>query len=319
MEADMAKEMEVAGPENAQQEDLEQVTEKEVESGVQEEVQQEDLDQATKEELGVTEEEAAQKIDLNTATVDELKTIPGIKRAVAKRIIDYRKRTGGFLSKDEILGVSGIGPALYVRIADQLTVVPLERQIEEKAVPAEVSKAPEPEPSLTTHAEAVSASERDRGRGWAWLWSALLGALLGVICTLLILFAINGSLTVSQTPVVMDMSNRIESLSMDMSNRLDGLSMDVGELQEKINDAQQRLQLLEGLPARVEAAEEAVGEMREMVQNLEQRADALDGRVDTVQENLAQVQKQADRAESFFQQLQSLLADVFGATPSSSQ
>ncbi len=308
MEADMAKEMEVAEPENAQQEDLEQVTEKEVESGVQEEVQQEDLDQATKEELGVTEEEAAQKIDLNTATLDELKTIPGIKRAVAKRIIDYRKRTGGFLSKDEILGVSGIGPALYVRIADRVMVVPLEGQLEEEAVPPEVSKAPEPEPSGATHAEAVSASERDRGRGWAWLWSALLGALLGVICTLLILFAINGSLTVSQTPVVVDMSNRLE-----------GLSMDVGELQDEIHDAQQRLQSLEGLPARVEAAEETVGEMREMVQNLEQRADALDGRVDTVQEDLAQVQKQADRAESFFQQLQSLLVDLFGATPSSSQ
>ena len=66
MEADMANEMEVAEPENAQQEDL---------------------DQATKEELGVTEEEA-QKIDLNTATVDELKAIPGIRQAVAKRIIE---------------------------------------------------------------------------------------------------------------------------------------------------------------------------------------------------------------------------------------
>jgi len=48
-------------------------------------------------------------IDINTASADELELLPGIGRALAARIVEKRAELGGFSSKDELAGVSGIG------------------------------------------------------------------------------------------------------------------------------------------------------------------------------------------------------------------
>jgi uncharacterized protein YoxC len=133
------------------------------------------------------------------------------------------------------------------------------------------------------------------------LWSALLGGLLGVIGTLLILSIINGSVNLRQSPVVLEMDNRTQALATGV----DGLRDEVGELRR-------RLEVLEGMPARMDAVEETVGELRGAVRELNQRADALDERVDGVQEELVVVQTHAEKVEIFFQRLQSLLFDVFG-------
>jgi prefoldin subunit 5 len=122
-----------------------------------------------------------------------------------------------------------------------------------------------------------------------------------VVCTLLILSIINGSVNLSHAPVILEMDNRVEALATGV----DGLQGEVSELR-------QRLEVLEGLPARMDAVEDTVGELRGMVRELNQRADALDRRVDAVQEDLAVVQAQAEKVETFFQRLQSLLFDVFG-------
>jgi competence protein ComEA len=61
-------------------------------------------------------------IDINTATVDELDTLPGIGPTTAQKIVEYRDTNGPFLSKEDIVNVSGVGPTTYDRIKDLITV-----------------------------------------------------------------------------------------------------------------------------------------------------------------------------------------------------
>lgn len=61
-------------------------------------------------------------IDINTASIAELDTLPGIGPTTAQRIIDYRTQNGPFLNIEDIINVSGIGPASYERIKDLITV-----------------------------------------------------------------------------------------------------------------------------------------------------------------------------------------------------
>ncbi|MGZ9225478.1 MAG: ComEA family DNA-binding protein, partial [Anaerolineales bacterium] len=42
----------------------------------------------------------------------------------AQKIIEYREQNGAFVSIEDIINVSGIGPGLYERIKDLITVGP---------------------------------------------------------------------------------------------------------------------------------------------------------------------------------------------------
>lgn len=63
-------------------------------------------------------------ININTASQAELETLPGIGPTTAQMIISYREQNGDFVSIEEIINVSGIGPGLYDRIKDLITVGP---------------------------------------------------------------------------------------------------------------------------------------------------------------------------------------------------
>ncbi len=59
-------------------------------------------------------------ININTADAARLTTLPGIGTGRANDIIAYRERVGRFEKKEDIKNVSGIGEALYSRIADRI-------------------------------------------------------------------------------------------------------------------------------------------------------------------------------------------------------
>jgi competence protein ComEA len=56
------------------------------------------------------------QVDLNTAGAAELETLPGIGPALAQRIVDYRQTHGPFQTIEDIMQVSGIGPATFDKI-----------------------------------------------------------------------------------------------------------------------------------------------------------------------------------------------------------
>lgn len=65
---------------------------------------------------------AVELININTASAEELDTLPGIGPSIAQRIVEYRTQNGPFATIDEIINVSGIGPATFEKIKDLITV-----------------------------------------------------------------------------------------------------------------------------------------------------------------------------------------------------
>jgi competence protein ComEA len=61
-------------------------------------------------------------INVNTASATELETLSGIGEVLAATIVEYRTQNGPFASVDDLLDVSGIGPATLEEIRDQVTV-----------------------------------------------------------------------------------------------------------------------------------------------------------------------------------------------------
>jgi len=68
------------------------------------------------------EEQSPQKIDINRAEPWLLEALPGIGQVLAQRIVDYRSENGPFKRIEDLLKVSGIGPATFDKIKDYITV-----------------------------------------------------------------------------------------------------------------------------------------------------------------------------------------------------
>jgi competence protein ComEA len=68
--------------------------------------------------------DTGQAIDINAASEAELDGLPGIGKALAQRIIDYRTTNGAFKAVEDLRSVKGIGPALFEKIASLITVGP---------------------------------------------------------------------------------------------------------------------------------------------------------------------------------------------------
>jgi competence protein ComEA len=63
-------------------------------------------------------------LDINTASTTELEELPGIGPTTAQKIVEYREQNGPFISIEDIINVSGIGPGTFERIKDLITVGP---------------------------------------------------------------------------------------------------------------------------------------------------------------------------------------------------
>ncbi|MDI7248020.1 MAG: helix-hairpin-helix domain-containing protein [Bacillota bacterium] len=62
------------------------------------------------------------RVNINTAGLAELDSLPGIGLALAGRIIEHRNTRGRFERPEDLMNVSGIGPAKYEALKDLITV-----------------------------------------------------------------------------------------------------------------------------------------------------------------------------------------------------
>ena len=67
-------------------------------------------------------EAQVETIDINSADVEELMELPGIGRAYAERIVEYRKEHGSFERIEDLMNVRGIGEKTFLKIRGQLRV-----------------------------------------------------------------------------------------------------------------------------------------------------------------------------------------------------
>lgn len=73
-------------------------------------------------ELEFLRAEKGFKIELNSATAAELRALPGIGRVLSGRIVEERRRRGGFKRVEDLLEVKGITPELLERIRQWIEV-----------------------------------------------------------------------------------------------------------------------------------------------------------------------------------------------------
>jgi competence ComEA-like helix-hairpin-helix protein len=287
-------------------------------------------------------------LDLNQATVEDLQTLGGIGPALAQRIVAYRAEQGGFGSPEELTAVPGVGRAAYERLADRLTAVPIELptpppaeeavvaeeaavaeapqvalvvpeppemeelpppaaekvELEEEPLPeVEAARAEEPPPPPVAEpvAPAPPRAPARRPRFISWLLTALMGGLLGMALALLVFYGINGALDL-----------RASHAALALQSQVDGLEAEIEFLRGEIGGLDQRLGALEGLTAEIKTLKTAVEALDTETADLDQRTSTLEGELESVTEDLAEVQGQAQQVTTFFGQLQTLLRDVFG-------
>jgi len=61
-------------------------------------------------------------VNINTATAVEFEALPGIGKATANRIVEYRQKNGSFKKVEELMNVQGIGEKSFLKLRAQLTV-----------------------------------------------------------------------------------------------------------------------------------------------------------------------------------------------------
>ena len=65
---------------------------------------------------------SAAPLNLNTATADQLDGLPGVGKAMATRILEYRQKQGGFKKIEELMNVKGIGEKNFLKLKPLVTV-----------------------------------------------------------------------------------------------------------------------------------------------------------------------------------------------------
>ncbi len=61
-------------------------------------------------------------VNLNTASAAQLEELPGIGRATAERILEYRQKSGGFKKIEELMNVRGIGEKSFLKLKPLIVV-----------------------------------------------------------------------------------------------------------------------------------------------------------------------------------------------------
>ncbi len=61
-------------------------------------------------------------VNINTASATELESLPGIGPSLAKKIVEFRQKNGGFKNPSDLMAVQGIGEKKYEQLKNLISV-----------------------------------------------------------------------------------------------------------------------------------------------------------------------------------------------------
>jgi competence ComEA-like helix-hairpin-helix protein len=166
---------------------------------------------------------------------------------------------------------------------------------EPAALPDEEEKEEE-----SVEPEPVAEAPKQRGAFWGWVLASLLGGILGMIFALLVFAGINGTLDVNNSAAILDLQDRVDSLSAE-----------VAEQESAIDGVVERVSAIEDVSPRLEEVETAVGGLEEDAQALSERADTLSSEVESVVDDLVRIEEDVAASMTFLTRLQELLNELF--------
>ena len=65
---------------------------------------------------------AAKVVNINTAGQAELEALPGVGPSLAKKILEFRQKNGGFKTPADLMAVQGIGEKKFEQLKSLVTV-----------------------------------------------------------------------------------------------------------------------------------------------------------------------------------------------------
>jgi comEA protein len=65
---------------------------------------------------------ASKVVNINTAGKTELESLPGVGPSLAKKILEFRQKNGGFKAAADIMAVQGIGEKKFEQLKTYITV-----------------------------------------------------------------------------------------------------------------------------------------------------------------------------------------------------
>lgn len=182
------------------------------------------------------------KVDINHADVETLAQLDGIGNKLAARIVAYRETVQPFAEIIELAAVPGISEQMVRALADEIEVTPGPtladdvRVADEDAdeVVAEETVVREPaleEPEAETEAPEPVVPSRRPLSCLGYLLTSVVGALLGAGLTLLLLYALNGTLDFASPLQIA----RLQSQVAEQSEGQSGLAEEVESLSARLS------------------------------------------------------------------------------------
>lgn len=277
-------------------------------------------------------EEGKELVDINTASLRKLITLPGVGRALARRIIDQRP----YRSLDDFKQRCRIKERLWKELESYCMVTPAEGSEtaseikEEETVLGNSEHAPPDQEekiaerpvdqvvSIVPFAEVPPKSEKPRektpkdqpiSKTYVWWVAASLGAfvlLLSVLLNFAVLAAVNHGWRYVSPSDLMVVQREMETAKEQMQ----GVRGELGALHE-------RLDALQGISGRIDTLESAQKELKDQlvksiddVQKAQDKVDDLGRRIDQLADQVDEARKQAGRFEGFFTGLKELLDTI---------
>ncbi len=68
-------------------------------------------------------------VNINTASASMLEGLPGIGKATADRIVEYRQKNGGFKKVEDLMNIRGIGEKSFLKLKPLVMVAPAKQDV----------------------------------------------------------------------------------------------------------------------------------------------------------------------------------------------